>query len=32
VCKLCHSALLHGYLQQARAITPEIVTKASNDL
>ena len=32
VCKLCHSALLHGYLKQARVITAEIVTKASNDL
>jgi len=32
VCKLCHSALLHGYLQRARGITPDIVTKASNDL
>ena len=32
VCKLCHSALLHGYLRQARVITAEIVTKASLDL
>ena len=31
-CKLCHSALLQGYLQQARLIAPEIARKASQDL
>jgi general secretion pathway protein A len=32
VCKLCHSALLHGYLQPTHVITPELVTKASQEL
>lgn len=31
-CKLCHSALLQGYLQQARLITPDMVRKASQEL
>ncbi|MGI6379305.1 MAG: ExeA family protein [Anaerolineae bacterium] len=32
ICKLCHSALLQGYLQGARSIAPELVTSASRDL
>ena len=32
VCKLCYNALLQGYLEQARRITPEIVSKASQEL
>jgi len=32
VCKLCYNALLQGYLQQVRLITPEIVTKANQEL
>ena len=31
-CKLCHSALLQGYLQQAQLITPEMVRQASREL
>ena len=32
VCKLCHSALLHGYLQHAQLIAPDVVTRASQEL
>jgi general secretion pathway protein A len=32
VCKLCHSALLQGYLKGVRSIAPELVTNASHDL
>ena len=32
VCKLCHSALLRGYLAKARVIGADIVTKAGSDL
>ena len=32
VCKLCYNALLQGYLQQTQIITPEIVTKANQEL
>jgi general secretion pathway protein A len=32
VCKLCHSALLQGYLKQVRVIPPETVKSASADL
>ena len=31
-CKLCYNALLQGYLQQVQRITPEIVSKASQEL
>jgi type II secretory pathway predicted ATPase ExeA len=32
VCKLCHAALLLGYMEQTRAISPELVRKASLQL
>jgi general secretion pathway protein A len=32
VCKLCHHALLQGFLAHATAISPQIVTNAAHDL